>query len=114
MVQERDDDGLLDGVPWRHRTRQEQGRKTEQVIARERGLRQHPNSGAGRIKDDASDEECVYEIKDARKSYTLNGVEMKTTHVRAIRQGKRAVWVVVFDDLGIEVEMKVNQRKKKR
>jgi len=114
MVQGDDDRGFLDGLPWRHRTRQQQGRETERKVVKRRGLIPHPNSGAGPIKDDAHDEESVYEIKDARKQYTIKADEMLATHRRAIRQGRQAVWVVVFDDLGIEVEMHIHQLRSTR
>jgi len=60
------------------------------------GARAHPNSGAGRIKFDGSDDETVIEVKDARKSFTLNAAYLLDLFKVAARQGKSAVLVVNF------------------
>jgi hypothetical protein len=56
----------------------------------------HPNSGAGRIKEDGHTDDFLYEVKDANKTYTLNGKELLTSITRAIRQGRQARWVIYF------------------
>lgn len=108
MAEGADQRGLGAGLPWHPSvTRQVQGRKTEREVLTKRGARVHPNSGAGNIKDDGSDDDAVYEVKDARKTYTLNGKHARDMMVRANRQGKSAKYIVIFDDLGIEVEMEI-------
>ena len=112
MVQERDDRSLLDGVGWRNRTRQQEGRITEAKVLKRRGALIHPNSGAGHIKDDGHDDEHVYEIKDARKQYTLKSDELLAVHKRAIRQGRTGVFVVEFTDgSGITAEIHITNRR---
>lgn len=64
-------------------------------------------SGAGSIKDDGSDDEHVYEIKDARRSHTLIAAALKGLLVRAIRQGKQPVYVVYFSDDDLTIECRV-------
>ena len=87
---------------------------TEAKILKERGALVHPNSGAGTIKDDGHDDDYVYEVKDARKTITLNGKELLATHHRATRQGRQAVWLIQFTDLGIEAEMTITQKRAKQ
>ena len=89
----RDQDGAL-GARWRTRSRQEQGRKKERQIAKELGARVHPNSGALRIKHDASDDETLYEIKDANKSYSLKADDLNTLWTRAVRDQREPVFIV--------------------
>jgi hypothetical protein len=81
---------------WKPRSRQEEGRKTEKAIAKNLGARLHPNSGALRIKHDASDEETLYEIKDANKTYTLSADELFTLWTRAVRESKEPVFIVHY------------------
>lgn len=85
-------------LPWQPRSRQMQGRRTEQVLARQRGARTHPNSGAGRIKDDASTEDTVIEYKDAKKTHTLKADDLDALFRRATKQGKDAEYVIYFGD----------------
>jgi hypothetical protein len=67
-------------------------------LLKQRGARIHPNSGAGHIKDDGSDDHRLYEIKDARRTHTLNADELRALYVRAVRQGKQAVYLIYFSD----------------
>ena len=98
-------------VAWRKRTRQEEGRKTEKVIAKKRGAKVHPASGALRIKNDASDKEVLYEIKDANKTYTLKGSELLSLWKNAIVQMKEPVFVVYFTDSDITATMTITKGK---
>ena len=66
------------------------------------GLRAHPNSGAGPIKYDASDDETLVEVKDASKSYTLNAAYLEDLFRTAARQSKTAVIIVKFPNIIIE------------
>ena len=52
-------------LPWRPRTRQEQGHDTEARLLRQHHARPHPRSGAGRIKYDGSRGEGRYDPDDA-------------------------------------------------
>lgn len=70
----------------------------------------HPNSGAGPIKDDGHDDDFLYEYKDANKQITLKGKELEATLKRATRQGRQAMWVVVFTDIGIEAEIHLRRK----
>ena len=88
-------------LPWAPRSRQEEGRKTEARVIK-MGLRGHPNSGAGRIKYDASDDETLVEVKDAKKSYTMNAAYLEDLFKTAARQSKTAVLVVKFPNVIIE------------
>lgn len=58
----------------------------------------HPNSGAGKIKDDGSDDHNLYEVKLCRKSFRLDVKDLKALVVRAVRQNKNGVMLIVFDD----------------
>jgi hypothetical protein len=97
------------GLPYKPRTRQQQGRYSEKTQAKKHGVRLHPNSGAGRIKEDASDETRVVEFKDASKSFTLNGADLLGTFQRAVRQGKDSVWIITFAN-GVEATITLNRK----
>lgn len=97
------------GLPYEPRTRQQQGLVTERQVLRERGARQHPRSGAGRIKYDGSTEDAVIEVKDASRSFALNGADLLAAWTIATRQGKDSVWVIRFSN-GIEAEMTLTRR----
>lgn len=84
------------GLPYSPKTRQMQGRATEKRVLKSMGARQHPMSGAGRIKEDGSTPDLLIEVKDANKSFTLNGADLLQTRTRAIRQGKTGCWVITF------------------
>ena len=87
------------GLPYDgKRTPQVEGRRAEKRMAKERGARAHPMSGAGRIKDDASDDDTQYEFKQTGKKHTLDGWALDGLFTRAIRQGKTPVYVVEFTD----------------
>lgn len=96
------------GLPYGRRTPQMEGRRVERQIARENNLRLHPMSGAGRIKEDASDEERVVEIKNASKSFTLNAADLNATFNRAVRAGKDSVWIIRFAN-GIEATIDLSR-----
>ena len=98
------------GLPYKPKTRQQDGAATETRILRERGARQHPRSGAGRIKEDGSTEDDLIEVKDANLSFSLKGADLLQTFVRATRQGKNGVWVIKFAN-GIEAEIRLSRRK---
>lgn len=84
-------------TPWQpHRSRQMQGMETEKKIAKKKGARLHPRSGAGKIKDDASTDEAVVEIKDANLTHTVKGESLDHLLRRAISQGKDAEYVIYF------------------
>ncbi len=97
-------------LPWKPRSRQEQGRQTERGTLKRYGVKGHPNSGAGKIKFDGSDEDCVMEVKDAAKSYTLNRAYLESLFKTAARQGKEAVLVVEFPDLVVEAVIRKKAR----
>lgn len=92
-------------LPWKPRTRQEQGRQTEKATLKRRGAKGHPNSGAGSIKYDGSTQEEVIEVKDAVKSFTLNRDYLMSLFKHAARQSKQAVLVVEFPDLTVEARI---------
>lgn len=92
-------------LPWKPRSRQEQGRQTEKATLKNYGAKGHPNSGAGRIKYDGSTKEAIIEVKDAVKSFTLNRSYLLSLFKHAARQGKQAVMVVEFPDLTAEIRI---------
>ena len=96
MAEGRDhaDSGL--GLPYVNRTPQEEGRRVEKKTLRSIGARQHPMSGAGRIKEDGSDEDNLYEVKWANRSFTLNSSDLRMSWQRAAREAKDSVWIVRF------------------
>ena len=96
-----DDSAGTLGAKWKPRSRQQEGRLTEKKIAKDLGARTHPNSGALRIKHDASDAETLYEIKDANKSYSLKADELHTLWVRSARESKEPVFIIKFKHLGM-------------
>ena len=99
-------------VGWKARTRQSEGRQTEKEIAKRRGARLHPASGALRVKNDASDKEKVYEIKDANKTYTMKGSELRDLWRNAVKQLKDPVFVVYFKEYDITVTMTIAKGKR--
>lgn len=93
-------------LPWKpQKTRQVEGRDSEKRQAKKHGVRLHPNSGAGHIKDDGSNDECIYEFKDANKTHTLKGEDLDGLFRRAVRQGKEAKYVILFGHVGLEAEI---------
>lgn len=87
-------------LPWAVKTRQQQGAVTEKRFLKRIGARQHPRSGAGRIKHDGSDDDTLYEVKDARRSFTLKAEELRGLYLRAVRQDKTPMLVVHYSDYG--------------
>lgn len=64
-------------------------------------------SGAGKIKDDGHTDESLFEVKDARASFTLRAAEMRGLFRRAIAQGKLGVLLVYFSDEDFTVECRL-------
>lgn len=64
-------------------------------------MKAHPNSGAGTIKYDGSNDDVVMEVKDASKSFTLSRSYLLSLFKNAARQGKEAILVVEFPDLTV-------------
>ena len=56
----------------------------------------HPASGALRIKNDASDETILYEIKDANKVHNIKAVELLKLWKEATMADKDAIYLVKF------------------
>lgn len=94
-------------MPWSPRTRQEEGRKTERKVVRDRGGRVHPNSGAGHIKDDGSSDTELIEVKDAIKSHTIKASDLFALFRRAAKQSKDPVYVIQFRDHSIRAEVHI-------
>lgn len=90
-------------LPYGEKSRQQQGRDSEKKQAKKYGARAHPMSGAGKIKDDASDEDWIYEYKDAVKTHTLSAAALNALLCRAEAQGKDAAYVIKFDN-GVTME----------
>lgn len=102
MAEGRVDPARALGLPYDGvKTPQVKGREREVKMAKDRGARPHPMSGAGRIKDDASDDQTQYEFKSVGKKHTLDGWALDGLFVRAIRQGKTPIYVVEFEDAQI-------------
>jgi len=65
-----------------------------------------------RIKNDASDKETLYEIKDANKTYTIKGSDLRDLWKSAVKQLKEPVFVVYFKEYDITVTMTITKGKK--
>lgn len=90
-------------LPWQpKKSRQQEGMASEKRAAKRHGARLHPRSGAGKIKDDASNEETIFEFKDVMKSHSLSGAALDALFTRATQQGKEARYVVHFVEAGLE------------
>lgn len=96
-------------LPWSPRSRQKEGDQTEKKIAKDKGARVHPRSGAGSIKWDASSEDELIEVKDAAKSHTMQGALLNRLLRDAINQGKQAVYVIHFRSFNITVECRIKR-----
>lgn len=83
-------------VPWTPRTPQQEGIRVEKEELRKRGIRPHPGSGSGNIRYDGHDDESIIEVKNAKKSYTMNHRYLRTLMDHAIRQNKTARFEVHF------------------
>lgn len=102
------------GLPYAGvKSRQVQGRVAEQRMAKDRGARVHPMSGAGRIKDDASNDEFQYEFKNVLHSHGLRGKDLLALFKRAIRRGKTPLYVVYFEDADITATIHLTRGMKK-
>ena len=93
-------------VPWKPRTRQQQGRKTEKDVLTARGAMVHPMSGAGRIKQDGHDDTSLFEVKDARNIFSIHLNDITELWVRAVRQGLEPVLLVEFEDYEMECHVR--------
>jgi len=102
------EEGAL-GTNWEVRSRQKDGRVTEKKLAKELGAKVHPASGALRIKNDASDDEVLYEIKDANKSYTLTAGDLHQLWKEAVKQDKEPVFIVQFMHKGMRATMAITK-----
>lgn len=89
------------GLPYGADSPQVTGRKVEKKVLRDRGARQHPMSGAGRIKEDGSDEDNLYEVKNANRTFNLDSRDLLLSYIRGCRAGKDAQWIIRFSN-GIE------------
>jgi hypothetical protein len=49
----------------------------------------------------------LYEVKDARKSFTLKGADLRGLFVRAVRQDKTACMLIYFSNLGFTAEVRL-------
>jgi len=76
-------------------------------MLRKRGARLHPNSGAGHVKWDGSDEDFLYEIKDTRKSFSLTGSLLRSLFRDAVRQGKQPRLLVRFSEYDLVAEISI-------
>lgn len=94
------------GLPYVNDTPQVKGRKVERKVLRDLGARQHPMSGAGRIKEDGHDDDHLYEVKDANRVFTLNSKDLRTSWNRAVQQDKDAVWIIKFAN-GMNAEVRL-------
>jgi len=90
------DGGFEVTLPWQARTPQQHGRKRERDILKDLGAMAHPMSGAGGIKHDGHDDEHLYEVKTAKRHYSLQAHELEELWRKATRQGLDPVMVVEF------------------
>lgn len=83
------------------KTRQVIGSEAEIKMAKDHGARPHPRSGAGRIKDDASNETEQFEFKNVMKTHTLNGADLLALFRRGVRLDKQPQYVIHFEGVNI-------------
>ena len=98
-----------DLFPYKEKTPQVKGRENEAPTAKVYNMRPHPNSGAGKIKGDASNADEVGEFKMANKSHTLGADELAKHFRESAKEGKDALYVVEFAN-GIVLEGYVYRR----
>ena len=104
MAEGRSDPARDLGLPYDSvKTQQVKGRIAERWMAKDFGARPHPMSGAGSIKDDASNDTHQFEFKNVQKSHTIKGTDLYQLFVRAVRQGKEPVYAVYFEDVDITI-----------
>lgn len=96
-------------MPWSVDSAQVNGRKAERQMAKDRGARLHPNSGAGPEKNDFSTDDDVYEAKNVAKTHTIKGSDIEKLFVNASRQGKGAVYLIHFTDTNIVLEGRISR-----
>lgn len=94
-------------MPWQVPSPQQNGRQAERQMAKDRGARLHPMSGAGSEKNDFSTEDAVFEVKNVQKTHTIKGKDLENLFVNAAKQNKEAVYLVHFEDADITMEGKV-------
>jgi hypothetical protein len=100
------------GLPYDpNQTPQVRGRKAEKAMGQTFGARMHPMSGAGSIKDDASNDVAVYEFKNVQKTHTINGSALKGLWRRAIKQDKTPMYVIYFEDDDLTVICSITKGK---
>ena len=94
------DDGHSEfpGLGWGATSPQQAGRDSEAKTLKALGARQHPNSGAGRIKYDGSTDAEIIELKESARSYQLRASYIEDLYRYAARQGKDATLIVRFPD----------------
>ena len=88
-------------LPWKPVEPSVRGRKSERNFAKQNNARLHPNSGAGKIKNDLSTEEAIIEYKNPTKTHTIKGEELEKLLDNAQRQGKDAHYIVYFEGTDI-------------
>ena len=66
-------------------------------------------SGAGSIKWDGSDEDALYEIKSAVKSFTLKGTLLRDLFTDAARQSKSSVLIVTFSEYDLVARIEISR-----
>jgi hypothetical protein len=64
-------------------------------------------SGAGRIKFDGSDDDWLYEVKDANKSFALSSQLLYDLYMAAIRQRKSPMLLIYFREHNITAQLTV-------
>lgn len=67
-------------------------------------------SGAGRMKGDGSDEQFLYEVKDAagKNSYRITEAELRTLWKQSAKEGKEPVFVIVFGEFTLRGEIETS------
>lgn len=88
-------------------TPQKRGRRLEGPMAKSYDARLHPNSGAGKIKNDASNTEQMFEFKTTdKKGYRLTTDELLKLFTSATQVDKEPVFVIDFVEHGIRAEIR--------
>lgn len=95
-----------------NKSRQQKGRDAEKKMGQTFSARMHPMSGAGSIKDDASNDVAVFEFKNVLKTHTMNGKALKGLWRRATRQDKAAMYVIYFEAEDLTVTCHITKGKK--
>lgn len=113
MAESRDTPSERLGVPYDvGYSRQMQGRLSEKQMAKERGARLHPNSGAGRIKDDASNDADQFEFKHVLHTHGIKGVDLLALFKRATRMGKEPRYIIYFEAVDLTATITIERGKK--